>query len=189
MALVSKRIRVGSLIVVGCAAVTSIGIFTGASLASVGSHAHHPSTASSRRNIAAVQAKSGPVVVPKITYPAEGINVSASAPASPGRLAPPASSPKSVLTSLKQQIVLRHVLGAALAKDTPVVSLRVVTERNPESPLVTAGRPYVAWVVTYRNTSCLVLGPSKARSFPGCKFVGIMDASAGAWTDFFQTNH
>lgn len=190
MALTSKRIRRGGLIVLGCAAATALATVTGVSLASAGPHDHnHHATASAKPDSAALHGKRRPAVVPKITYPDVGINVSASAPASPGRLASAASSPASVLSSFRRQIAPQHVLGSILSSQTPVTSLRVVTELYPTSPDVTARMPYTAWVVTYRNTPCLLLGRSKGGSFPGCKFVGIMDASTGAWTKFFQTTH
>jgi hypothetical protein len=133
-----------------------------------------------------VHAKPGQAVVPDVTYPAEGINVSAAAPSSPGPLAPAASSPAAVLSSLESQPVPQAVLGSALSAQTPAIDLRTVTELHPVSVRVPAGTPFTAWVVTYTNTSSQVLGPGNATSVSGCTSVAVMVASTGAWADFFQ---
>ena len=134
MALISKRARVGGLIVFGRAVVTSLATVTGVSLASAGSHDHHLVPASSLGDSAAVPGKGGPAVVPKITYPAEGVDVSASAPSSPGHLASPASSPKTALTSFRRQVAPQHVLGSILTSQAPIINLRVVTELTQYRP-------------------------------------------------------
>ncbi len=190
----SKRARIAALIACSCA-VASIGTVAGISVASAKSQSHQGAQAGHKGKEAArraaqqaiVRAKSGPAVVSNITYPAEGVDVSAGPPSSPGSLAAGASSPGTVLASFVTQGVPKNVLGSLLSSQTPEIDLRTVTEEYPASPDVTAGTPYTAWVVTYKNTSPIVLGPSSATSTPGCTFVGIMDGSTSDWTEFFQT--
>lgn len=193
MRLTTKKVRTGSLIVLSCAIAASLA-FAGVSLAGVGPP--HPHRAQGSRNVsnakrlaerrAAARANAGPAVVPDVTYPAEGINVSATAPSSPGPLAPVASSPSTVLSSFRSQPVPQNVLGSTLSTQTPAIDLRTVTELHLVSSDVTAGTPFTAWVVTYTNTSSPVIGPSDVNSVSGCTSVGIMDSSTGVWTDFFQ---
>jgi hypothetical protein len=186
----SKRARTATLIACSCV-VVAIATVAGVSLASARPQSHHVTQAShkgkdaTRRAI--VRAKAGPAVVSNITYPAEGVDVSAGPPSSPGPLAADASSPSTVLASFVTQGVPKNVVGSLLSSQTPEIDLRTVTEEYPVSPGVTAGTPYTAWVVTYTNTSPIVLGPSSATSTSGCTFVGIMDGSTGDWTEFFQT--
>lgn len=117
-------------------------------------------------------------VVPHITYPGLGVNVSALAPAAPGHLAVAARSPVSARSSFDTQLVPREVLGKTLRAESPLIQLRHVTELYPKSTVMTAGKPYTAWVITYPNTTEVGMGPVPA-SDSGCKFVGIMDASTG----------
>jgi hypothetical protein len=187
MVFTSKKAKVGGLIVLGCAMAASLATVTGVSLASAGPHDHHPAAASSREVPAALHGKRGPAVVPKVTYTGVDVNVSASAPASPGRLAARASSPERVLASFRRQTAPQGLLGPILSRRSPAISLRMVTELHPVSRDVSVGKPFPAWVVTYKTTRCQVLGLGSG-SFPGCELVGIMDASTGAWVDFFQTN-
>lgn len=194
MARASSRVRAGSLIALCCAIAALLAGSAGVSLAVVSSSHPHHATASgndshARRHAARradVHAKEGQAVVPDVTYPAEGINVSAAAPSSPGPLAPAASSPAAVLSSLENQPVPQAVLGSALSAQTPAIDLRTVTELHPVSAAVTAGTPFTAWVVTYTNTSSPVLGPGSITSVSGCTSVAVMVASTGAWADFFQ---
>jgi len=190
----SKQVRIAGMIALSCVAISVVTI-AGVSLANARPQSHHvtrvgPKGKDARRQAAqraVMHAKSGPAVVANITYPAEGVDVSASAPSLPASPAPDASSPSTVLASFATQGVPKNVLGSLLSSQTPEIDLRTVTEQYPVSADVTAGTPYVAWVVTYTNTSPLVLGPSSATGTSGCTFVGIMDASTGDWTEFFQT--
>ena len=190
----SGGVRASSLIALWCAIAALLPGSAGVSLAAASPAHPHPAKASrndghARRPAArraGPPAKTGQAVVPDITYPAEGINVSAAAPASPGPPAPAASSPAAVLSSLESQPVPQAVLGSALSAQIPAVRLRTVTERHPASAAVKAGIPFTAWVVTYANTSSPVLGPGNVTSVSGCTFVAVMVASAGAWSDYFQ---
>lgn len=189
MALPTKRTRRSGLIILGCAVATALAVVTGTSLASAGSHKHNPRvTVSSESDSGVPHGKQHAAVVPKITYPAVGVNVLASVPAPPAHLPSAASSKANVLSSFKGQAVPQNVLGSILSSQTPNINLQMVTELYPTSRDVTTHVPYMAWVVIYRNTPCLLLGRTKVKSFPGCKFVGIMDASTGTWTKLFQTS-
>lgn len=190
----SSRIRANSLIALCCAIAALLVGLAGVSFAAVSSsHPHLAKTgrndSHARRNAARraeLHAKARPAMVPDITYPAEGIDVSAAAPSSPGPLAPTGSSPAAVLSSLESQPVPQAVLGSALSAQIPAIRLRTVTERHPSSAAVKAGIPFTAWVVTYANTSSPVLGPGNVTSVSGCTSVAVMVASTGTWSDFFQ---
>ena len=191
---ISSRARANSLIALCCAVAASLPGSAGVWLATVSSS--HPLLAkasgneSHSRHLAArrahLRAKARQAVIPDVTYPAEGIDVSAAAPFSPGPLASTASSPAAVLSSFESQPVPQAVLGAALSAQIPAIDLRTVKELHPLSAAVKAGVPFTAWVVTYANTSSPVLGPSNVTSVSGCTSVAVMVASTGAWSDFFQ---
>jgi len=190
---ISSSARANSLIALCCAVAALLPGSAGVSLATVSSSHPHLAKASGdenrTRHLAArrahLRAKARQAVIPDVTYPAEGIDVSATAPFSPGPLAPTASSPATVLSSFESQPVPQAVLGAALSAQIPAIDLRTVKELHPLSAAIKAGVPFTAWVVTYANTSSPVLGPS-VTSVSGCTSVAVMVASTGAWSDFFQ---
>ena len=188
MASSPKRIRKGSLVVLGCVIAASLASAAGIALAGAGGSHHRRATASPGKDprVATVHAKDSPAVLPNVTYPAEGVDISAGAPSSPGHLAAAASSPRRVLWSFRRQQVPLGLPGETVSRRIPAINLRTVTEIHPVSLALTAGTPFTAWVLTYRNTSSPVFGHSKARNASGCTSIAIMDASAGVWTDFFQ---
>jgi hypothetical protein len=83
--------------------------------------------------------KTRAAVLPDVTYPSFGINVSARPPAAPGALAADAVSAAAVLAAFK---VEGHasLVGMALGTERPVIMLRTITELHPTAPGV---RPHV----------------------------------------------
>ena len=122
---------------------------------------------------------------PDVTYPAEGINVSARPPAAHGKLAADAISPGAALAAFKAQGDA-SLVGSALSTQRPAIVLRTITELYPTAPGVRPNDSYPGWVVIYRHIPVVSYGP---RPFPRNAqgtFVAIMDAATGQWTDFFE---
>jgi hypothetical protein len=129
--------------------------------------------------------KTRAAVLPHVTYPSFGVNVSARPPAVPGALAADAVSAAAVLAAFK---VEGHasLVGRALGTERPVIMLRTITELHPTAPGVRPGVPYPGWVVIYRHVRLVSYGP---RPFPKSTrgtFVAILDAATGQWTNFFS---
>ena len=185
----SKIIR-SRFVIISSGVAISLAAVSGVALASIGSQgklAGNSPTSSVVDHIKVPPGDRKPAVVPHITYPGMGVNVSALAPTtSPVRLAATAGSSVNARSSFDRQLVPQMVLGKTLSTQTPLVQLRSVTELYPKSPDVSVGKPYTAWVITYSNTTEVGLGPVPVKD-SGCQFVGIMDASTGAWTEFFQS--
>jgi hypothetical protein len=118
------------------------------------------------------------------SYPAEGVTMTAAAPA-----AAPLLSAADAVTSFILQAAPRAVLGPLIGTATPSVSLETVTESDPVYPGLKPGASYTAWVVTYSGTPPQSYGPTPLAD-PGamrCDFVGILDLDNQAWTEFFQS--
>lgn len=198
-----KSLRRSHLVIAACCVIASVSLGVGVSFASTGSQSQGNQVAKAKDmarsslpedvNVSQVPPeKKRPAVVPKITYPGVGVDISKKAPPVTGPVAADAISAASALSSFKKQPVPREVLGSLLSSQSAVVELRRVTELYPVSPDVKARQPYTAWVITYSNTTEPIVGPpansSKiASGGKNCGFVGIMDASTGDWTDFFQS--
>jgi hypothetical protein len=120
----------------------------------------------------------------KLTYPPEGITLSAPHIAAGRHMAAVAADPSAVLASLAEQTVPKNVLGSLLTGETPSVAEQTITEGDPVSPDVIAGTPYQGWVVTYSNVPAQSYGPQTITGT--CDFTAIMDSATGVWTDFFQ---
>lgn len=125
------------------------------------------------------------VVLPDMTYPSFGVNVSAGAPAAHRPLAADAASPAAVLAAFKVQGDA-SLVGSALGREQPVILLRTITELHPTAPGVRPHVPYTGWVVIYRHVGLVSYGlrpfPKHARG----TFVAILDAATGQWTNFFS---
>lgn len=137
------------------------------------------------RGIPALEGKTGSVILPRVTYPGLGINVSARPPAAPGKLAADAVSPAAVLAAFKAQPDA-SLVGPELRTERPAIMLRTITELHPTARGVRPRVPYPGWVVIYRHVRlvCYGLG-SCSKNFRGT-FVAIMDAATGRWTVFFS---
>jgi len=137
------------------------------------------------RGIPALEGKAGSAILPRVTYPSLGINVSDRPPAAPGKLAADAVSPSVVLVAFKAQPDA-SLVGSALSTERPVIMLRTITELHPTTVGVRAPIPYTGWLVIYRHVQLVSYGlrpfPKNARG----TFVAIMDAATGHWTNFFS---
>ena len=127
----------------------------------------------------------GPATLPPVTYPAEGINVSAGPPAAPGRLAADAISPAAVLAAFKAQGDA-SLVGSELITERPAIVLRTIAELHPTAPGVRSRVPYTGWVVIYRHVRLVSYGPHPFPRNARGAFVAIMDAATGRWTNFFD---
>jgi hypothetical protein len=129
--------------------------------------------------------KDSAAVLPHVTYPSFGINVSARPPAAPTALAADAVSAPAVLAAFKAQGDA-SLVGTALGTERPAIMMRTITELHPTAPGVRPGVPYTGWVVIYRHVGLVSYGP---RPFPKTTrgtFVAILDAMTGQWTNFFS---
>ena len=129
--------------------------------------------------------KARPAVLPHVTYPGVGINVSATPPAAPGALAADAVSPAAVLAAFMAQPDA-SLVGSALRTERPAIMLKTITELQPTAPGVRPDVPYTGWVVIYRHVQLVSYG---LRPFPnGTRgtFVAILDANTGQWSNFFS---
>jgi len=129
--------------------------------------------------------KARAAVLPQVTYPSFGINVSAGPPAAPGALAADAVSPAAVLAAFKAQGDA-SLVGSAPDAERPVVILRTITELHPTVPGVRARVPYPGWVVIYRHVRLVSYGPRPLPTSTRGTFVAILDAATGQWTNFFS---
>jgi hypothetical protein len=133
----------------------------------------------------ALGSKVRPAVLPHVTYPSFGINVSARPPAAPGTLAADPVSRAAVLAAFEAQGDA-SLVGSALGTERPIIMLRTITELHPTAPGVRPRVPYTGWVVIYRHVRVVSYG---LRSFPKNTrgtFVTILDAASGQWTNFFS---
>jgi hypothetical protein len=122
---------------------------------------------------------------PDVTYPAEGINVSARPPAAHGKFAADAISPGAALAAFKAQGD-SSLVGSALRTERPAIVLRTITELHPTALGVRPHASYPGWVVIYRHIRLVSYGPHPfPRNYQGT-FVAIMDAATGQWTNFFD---
>ena len=143
------------------------------------------SAVSGNRDITAVDGRAGSAILPRVTYPGLGINVSAGPPAAPGELAADTVSPGTVLTAFKVQPDA-SLVGSALRTERPAIMLRTITELHPTAPGMRPHVPYPGWVVIYRHVRLVSYGlHSFSKNFRGT-FVAIMDAATGRWTNFFN---
>jgi hypothetical protein len=141
--------------------------------------------ASGGRDIPALEGKTGSVILPRVTYPDLGINVSARPLAAPGKLAADAGLPAAVLAAFKAQPDA-SLVRPALRSERPAIMLRTITELHPTARGVRPHVPYPGWVVTYRHVRLVSYGlGSFSKNFRGT-FVAIMDAATGRWTVFFN---
>lgn len=143
------------------------------------------SAASGNRDVIAAGGMGESAILPRVTYPGLGINVSAGPPAAPGELAADAVSPGAVLAAFKAQPDA-SLVGSALRTERPAIMLRTITELHPTARGVRPHVPYPGWVVIYRHVRLVSYGLfSFSKNFRGT-FVAIMDAATGRWTDFFN---
>lgn len=119
-----------------------------------------------------------------MTYPAEGINVSAGPPAEPLKLAADAQSPSAVLAAFKAQ-GNASLMGPALSTERPVIMLRTITELHPVQRGVRPHVPYPGWLVIYRHVHLVSYGLRPLHRSALGTFVAIMNATTGRWTNFF----
>ena len=142
-------------------------------------------TAPGGRDIPALEGKTGSVILPRVTYPGLGINVSARPPTAPGKLAADAVSPAAVLTAFKAQ-PNASLVRPELRTERPAIMLRTITELHPTARGVWPRVPYPGWAVIYRHVRLVSYGlGSFSKNFRGT-FVAIMDAATGRWTIFFS---
>ena len=127
----------------------------------------------------------GSATLPHVTYPSEGINVSARPPAAHGKLAADAISPGAVLAAFKAQGDA-SLVGSALSTERPAIVLRTITELYPTAPGVRPNASYTGWVVIYRHIRLVSYGPHPFPRNSQGTFVAIMDAATGQWTNFFD---
>ena len=135
------------------------------------------------RGIPALEGKAGSVVLPRVTHPPLGINVSARPPAAPGKLAADAVSSAVVLATFRAQPDA-SLVGSALRTERPAIMLRTITELHPAMRGVRPHVPYPGWVVIYRHVPLVSYGLHTVQQRG--TFVAIMDAATGRWTDFFS---
>jgi len=129
--------------------------------------------------------KARAAVLPQVTYPSFGINVSAGRPAAPGALAADAVSPGAVLAAFKAQ-GHASLVGSALGTERPVIMLRTITELHPTAPGVRPHVQYTGWGVIYRHVKLVSYGPRPLQKNTRGTFVAILDAATGQWTNFFS---
>src|SRR5271165_5450943 len=101
---------------------------------------------------------------------------------SPPESATPNFSSQQALVSLTKQDF--YNMGSAQPSS---VQLATVTQSHPVFAGVTAGTPYLAWVVTFDDAPlpALPLASSNVGSF-ACTEIGVMNANTGAW-DYFES--
>ena len=143
------------------------------------------SSASGNRDITAAGCMGESGILPRVTHPGLGINVSAGPPAAPRDLAADAVSPGAVLTAFKAQPDA-SLVGSALRTERPAIMLRTITELHPTARGVRPHVPYPGWVVIYHHVRLVSYGlHSFSKNFRGT-FVAIMDAATGHWANFFD---
>jgi hypothetical protein len=143
------------------------------------------SAAPGGRDIASAGGMAGSAILPQVTYPSMGINVSARPPAAPGKLAADAVSPGVVLAAFKAQEDA-SLVGSALRTERPAIMLRAITELHPTARGVPPRAPYPGWVVIYRHVRLVSYGLHSFSKNARETFVAIMDAATGCWTVFFS---
>ncbi|HET7173595.1 MAG TPA: hypothetical protein VFI30_04885 [Nocardioidaceae bacterium] len=126
--------------------------------------------------------------VAPVSYPDMGISYQETPGASLAGAPPQAASAQAALANFREQGVPASVLGSLVASQSPTVELAEVTDQTPQTSNVTAGVPYLAWVVTYADVPAVSYGPSAAPAGATEHFVGIMAVSTGTWTEFFSAN-
>jgi hypothetical protein len=137
------------------------------------------------RGLPALEGKPGSVILPRMTYPGLGINVSVRPPAAPGKLAADAVSPAAVLAAFKAQPDA-SLVRPAVRTEPPAIMLRTITELHQTARGGRPRVPYPGWVVIYRHVQLVSYGlGSFSTNFAGT-FVAIMDAATGRWTAFFN---
>lgn len=121
-----------------------------------------------------------------ISYPDLGISYVLSRASTEG--APPdARSKAAVESSFAHQPVPQAVLGSRLATRPRTIQLAEVTDTSPQPGTgVTAGKPYLAWVIAYSGVPAVSYGPTSGHSSERQTFLGIMAVYTGRWTEFLS---